>query len=231
MAMTREERNRLALVGAGAVVLGGLLGLALRGLFSKSAPSPASPHPTAAPVDTPIVLVGGSLTFTTAASGYQWWQDGSAGFHVSPSYAIKSIVVKTNQSGDGDGTAGSDKLRVDVSNANITSWEVDEFISPPAGSPPNTADTKVASITWPTDPTYGAYAIHLTGLSGYLCYSAGTPTVIPYGQSSGCSDPPGTIVFSTVSVMVNGQTQPTATLNCLDSSDPKGQCRIVFRGH
>jgi hypothetical protein len=153
-----------------------------------------------------------------------------AAFHVSPQYAVVSIVVKKgkNPGGDSsdpdDSTASSDKIRVTIPDG--ASWEVDEFIPGAPGKP----DVQVASIK--PDATT-SYQIDLTAVPGqYLC-PAGNMKSIAYSSTGSCPAPADGVIFSSISVMVTigGQTQTWGTLNCLDANgDGLGKCRVVFRG-
>jgi hypothetical protein len=225
MTFTTEDRSfitrTVALTGIGTVVVLGGLGL----ILATTARQPKAEKLLAAG-DTPVVLVGGTLTFNAGDNTYPWTPVSGPPFQMTPNYAIKAIVVKQDKSSSGDN--GADKLRVDVSNA--ASWEVDEYISV-AG-----ADERVASITGVATPPNTASPIYLNLVTGYLCPGSAPITVITYGIAAGCPAPPAApapdpIKFSKVSITVNGQPQPTATLACYDASDPQGQCRIVFRGH
>jgi hypothetical protein len=216
MPMTAEDRQfitqKIALVGlgvfvlistlAGAFLLGGSLN-AIRTLFIRV---------PAAAGDTPLVLVGASLKFVAKDASYPWIQDSATTYHMSPNYAVKTIVIKSKSTSD-EGDTTTDQLRADVSNA--ASWEVDEFITQPNG------DLQVASIT-----SLG-YQINLTA-TGNLCPGGNT---ISYGQSPGCVDP---IKFSKVTLKVtsqNGATATWGTINCVDSDNSAGTCKIAFRGH
>lgn len=189
-----------------AFLLGGSVG-AIRSLFVKTA---------GASGDTPVVLIGGSLKFQARDTSYPWKMDTPTTYHVSPNYPVQSIVIKAKQvgtSGDDDDPT-TDQLRANVSNA--TSWEVDEFITQ-QGAP----DLQVASLT-----SLG-YEINLTALNGYLC-SGGT--TISYGQQPGCVDQ---VVVSKVTLTVTEGDGPQqwGSINCVDSNNNPGKCRIVFRGH
>jgi hypothetical protein len=223
MTLMAEDRSfiirALALTGAGIVVALGAL------MLARSGRTPVVEVPLVSG-DTPVVLVGGSLTFNAGDSTYPWAPVSGTTYQTTPKYPILKIVVKQD-TGTDDSSAGSDKLRVDVSNA--TSWEVDEYISPAKAGDP---DVQVTSITGVETNSGTASPIYLNLVKGYLCPGATKAiTAITFGLMSGCTDPPNTIKFSKVSITINNQPQPTATLACYDSSDPQGQCRIVFRGH
>jgi hypothetical protein len=226
MTFTAEDRSfitrALVLTGLGIiVVLGGLM------LVRTGRPPAERPLVSG---DTPVVLVGGTLAFK-ADSSYPWTLV-SGTYQATPNYAIKAIVVKQDLT---DGDSGADKLKVDISNA--ASWEVDEYISGAVGAP----DVEVASITGvaSTPSTPSPIYLKLSTGGGYLCPGTTPITLIAYSIAP-CPPPPAPpppppvpdgITFSKVSITVNGQPQPTATLACYDTSDPKGKCRIVFRGH
>jgi hypothetical protein len=244
MAMTDDDKkfitSRLVLVWGGisiAALVAGLVGASLlgRNLANSFADRINTLYRrTVAPgLDTPVVLVGGSLTFRARDTGLLWVQDSnnpSAAFHVSPQYAVVSIVVKKgdNPGGDGpdpdDSTASSDKIRVTIPDG--ASWEVDEFIPGASGQP----DQQVASIK--PDPVT-SYQIDLTAVTGqYLCPS-GNMKSIAYSPTSSCPAPADGVTFSSISVKVTigGQIQTWGTIKCLDATgDALGKCRIVFRG-
>ena len=235
MTLTTEDRSfftrALVLTGVGIVVALGAL------MLARSGPPHFIENPALPSGDTPVVLIGGSLTFKAGDSSYPWAPiSGTTTYQATPNYAIKTIVVKQDTGAGGDGGAASDKLRVDVSNA--TSWEVDEYISPAGGSPAGTPDVEVASISGVSSAPNAVSPIYLKPVRGFLCPAptgATTISAIKYGLTSGCPESqapaPDLISFSKVSITVNGQPQPTATLACLGTSDPQGKCRIVFRGH
>jgi hypothetical protein len=223
MTFTTEDRSFITR----AVALTGFVTvLVLGGLILARTGQPKAEKPALPSGDTPVVLIGGTLTFNAGDSTYPWTPVSGPPFQMTPNYAIKAIVVKQDKNSSGDG--GSDKLRVDVSSA--ASWEVDEYISV-AG-----VDVKAASITGVATPPNTPSPIYLNLVTGYLCPGSAPITVITYGNAAGCPAPPAApapdpIKFSKVSITVNGQPLPTATLACYDASDPQGQCRIVFRGH
>jgi hypothetical protein len=229
MAITEDDKkfitSKLILALAGffvAILASALIGAYVlsRALAPKEVKTPGPVLGIAAGLDTPVVLVGGSLTFN-ADSSYPWTLVSGNTYQVAPNYAIKAIVVNTDLAG------GTDKLKVDISNA--SSWEVDEYI---AGTP----EVEVASITGVASNPSAPSPIYLKLVSGYLCPGPAPITAISYGIASGCPAPPPAptpdpIKFSKVTITVNGQPLPSATLACYDSSDPQGTCRIVFRGH
>jgi hypothetical protein len=209
------------ITGLGVVVALGWL------ILARTSPPPRLEKPTLNSGDTPVVLVGGSLTIKAGDTSYPWTLVSGMTYQTTPNYPVKTIVLKTVASGNSDD--GSDKLKIDVSNA--SSWEIDEYIQG------TDSDVKAASITGVETAPNSASPIYLQPTSGYLCpvQSAAPITSLKYSLTSGCPDPvppaPDPIKFSKVSITINNQPFPTGTLACYDSSDPKGTCRIVLRGH
>jgi hypothetical protein len=172
--------------------------------------------------NTPVVLVGGSLTFKAADRNYAWQPDPAAPtkqYYVSPNYKVAIIVIKARAVSDtGDDPVGDDSdpttdgpSPADVSGA--TSWEVDAFT--------NTSVTPIASIFSPVSGSN----IDLVLNSGYFCNE--TSKRLKYGTNQQCSDPREKIKFSKVQVLVNDQV--VRTIKCVDDNHKKGTCRIVLR--
>jgi hypothetical protein len=168
---------------------------------------------------TPVVLVGDSLRFKAGDPSYGWQSTDSAlKYFVKPSYTVQTIVIKSKPDGSAsdDTNQATDKLRIDVSNAAVTSWQVDEYIA--------ASENQVASILW--DTSADDTKINLTASSGYLCPNGRT---LNYGTSSGCTD---SLAFSKIVVSVGlngGARQPWGSINCVDLNGNQGICRIVFR--
>jgi hypothetical protein len=225
MTMTTEERSFVTTaifsVAVGLSFLGTGLGVGIAYLEKKATAQFANSG------DTPVVLVGGTLTFKAGDKTYPWVPDTQyTTFHVSPTYAVATIVIKARAGSDpndnpvgDDSDSTTDLFRIDVFNS--TSWEIDEFISD---------GTKVATIT----PQGNSIYLTRNG-PGYLCPDPnGNLKKISYSQTPSC---PGTPVsFSkisfTVTDTINGalQTVASGTLNCIDSTGSPGTCRIAFRG-
>ncbi len=183
--------------------------------------------------DTPVILVGGTLTFKAGDTNYAWQTDSATEYHVSPNYAVTSIALKSKAPADPppsgyDGDPTSDLIRLDVSSA--TSWQIDEYVIP-TGQPEITS-VKVASLA-PKDNTTEIHlkVLDLKDPAGFLCPVPGNPAKITYGQTQLCPDAKN-FTFSRVNITVsaNGQTQESGSLTCLGLNPTKGTCRIIFRG-
>jgi hypothetical protein len=216
MTMTFEERKavtqKLFLVGISTFILGTLAVLVFRALFAAAGSG-----------DTPIVIIGGSLTFKAGDKNVAWASDSATQYHVSPSYALAAIVVKaksTPDSGDtpvgDDSSPKTDRLVVDLSGA--TSWEIDEYTKASGDSP-------VVAIT--SSPSSNNINLVLKDQNGFFCANKQMKR-ITYGVNQSCSDPNNTISFAKVSVSVNNQ--EIGILDCIDQNNNPGICRIVFRG-
>jgi hypothetical protein len=232
--------KRFALVGGGFFVLGGVgLFVGFKFLESKIAT-------TGHGGDTPVVLVGGSMTFK--ADAYQTpqaWLTYTANkeYYVSPNYQISTIVLKAvvgpdnDTTGSGDANSSTDKIRVDVSNADT--WEIDEYTVASGNTP-------VVKIAPKQNGSITEIHLYLLDAGGMLCPVNQNNVRIRYSPTTSCPAPPpsaGTTppvapIFSQVSIRLNNDLasdgvtpQPTATLNCIDSTgDPTGKCKIVLKG-
>jgi hypothetical protein len=235
--------QKIALVGLGV----SLLSSSIVGVFVVrslvTAIKELFAHSFADSGDTPVVLVGGSMTFKAGAykAGQSWMQD-DTGYHVSPSYQISTIVLKTSAPPDnndstnsGDANPGTDKLRVDVSASN--SWEIDEFSV--AGGNTNPVVKIFPQQNGPVTE------IHLVLLdnTGKLCpvtrknvrlrYIPNIQTCPnpPLPDDPPTGSPPVPPVLSQISIKLNGEANPSGTLSCFDSGgDPAGKCRIALKG-
>jgi hypothetical protein len=219
MAMTAEERS---FVTTAIVSVAG--GLAVLGVGFEVLERKAAPVPFAISGDTPVVLVGGSMTFKAGDQSYAWQKDSDTEYHISPDYAVMSIAVKaksTKEDSDdpvaSDSEAASDVVRLGVNGA---TWEIDEFTS--------ASDKAVVSLTQRGNAIY----LDLLDTNGSLCFAGTKMKRVKYSPTKTCPAT-NTYIFSQVSLMVraNGQMQASGTLNCIDGNNTGGTCRIVFRGH
>lgn len=215
MAKLMEERRmtvrRLGLVGAACLVMGGLAAGC-----KSSAPIPA---PFVGKGDTPVVLVGGSLT---AKAPIKAWQPATMGlkeYFVSPGDPVQTIVVKATSTQDtGDGSVGGDKsapdtIKVDVSQAQ--SWEIDEF---------TTGNVQVASLILNGDGN-----IHFARSNNFTLCPNNSFHRIAVTQDAQCNH---LVPFSqvTISVIYAGHpSQTIGTLTCIDQNFNPGTCRIVLK--
>ena len=217
MTMTFEERKavtqKLFLVGVSTFILGTLAVLVFRALFAAAGSG-----------DTPVIVIGGSLTFKAGDKNVAWTSDSATQYHVSPTYAVAALVVKAKSAPDsGDAPVGddssmkTDRLVVDLSGA--TSWEIDEYTKASDASP-------VVAIASSPSSSNNINLI-LKDQNGFFCANKQMKR-ITYGLNQSCSDPNNTISFAKVSVSVNNQ--EVGILDCIDQNNNPGICRIVFRG-
>lgn len=192
----------------------------------------------ATPGDTPVVLIGGSVTFKAGArySALTWQQVGNtAEYFVSPNYEVSAIALKNYSDDDGsdnptprDANPAKDKIHVDISNVNT--WEMDVYARNNASG----TEAQVASLTPVQNSSNTEIHLKLVG-TGYLCPN-GTNIRIKYSQTSPtCSDPPTAYTLTRIDLLIDngsGVTTPSGTLRCVDDSATPtvGHCRIVFRG-
>jgi hypothetical protein len=165
--------------------------------------------------DTPVVLVGASLTFKAPTIA---WQSSGANFQTTPTYPITTIVVKALSAPDaGDGPVGGDltapdKLVVDVTGA--SSWEVDAFTNASSSDP--------GAIL-----SFSGTAVTLSPKNGYLCPNASYKR-IKFGTLQSCTDA-NSVLFTKIRVVVNSQ--EVGFLDCVDGNGQPGICRIVLRSN
>jgi hypothetical protein len=198
--------KRFALVGGGFFVLG-ILGLfaGIKILDSKI----AAIVTTGRGGDTPVVLVGGSMTFK--ADAYQtpqaWLTDTAyKEYHVSPTYQISTVVLKAvlgpdnDATGSGDGNPTTDKIRLNVSTAE--NWEIDEYTVASGNIP-------VVKIFPKQNGTITEIHLYLLDAGGMLCpVNAGNMIRIRYSPALSCPAPlpspvgtnPVAPIFSQVSI-------------------------------
>lgn len=234
MAITEDDKkfitSRLVFALAGffiAILASALIGTYVmsRVLVTEQARAPGPMYGFAAGLDTPVVLVGGSLAFRSdAQSNAPAWIPTPGGngndYYIDPGYSVSVIVVKQTAPPDPDNgdppnkdaDPGSDKISVGIPSSNAGTWQVDEYTAA-------SGDTAVASIK----PGPGTQ-IHLTIPSGFLC-SKGSGKKLKYGQASGCADAQ---TFSQVTISLDGNR--VGNLACNDGSGTPGKCRIVLKG-
>ena len=200
-----------------------LLTAAVVGLLLTRSDHMYSDHMYIAPApsgDTPVVLVGGSMTFAAKSP----WKSITPlqEYSVDPQYDISKIVIKRiADDGSGDTKPNSDKFRVDVSLADA--WEIDAFANIYRQDGITFDEVKVASIA----PKANSTEIHLVRLDAsntaqFCDDGAGN---IKFGRTAKCSEKLG---FSRIELQVNGQV--SASINCLDDAAKAiGKCRIVLR--
>jgi hypothetical protein len=240
--MDEDERkvatSRLVRIGGGFFGLGVLLTALICYVESKQTrvpPPPPAHTPTVAGGDTPIVLVGGTLTFKAGNKNNDWQANSTTGgYSVAPGYPVAKIVIKAmsaqDTSGDpvgDDSDQTTDELRFDVPTITpvVTSWEIDEFTS-------DSGTTAVASITPGSGNTINLQLKNPSGSS--LCPD--NPKKIRrllYNNGPNCTgkNPDFTSVSLSVTAIINNvsQTLTLANLDCIDQNNNLGICRIVFR--
>jgi hypothetical protein len=162
--------------------------------------------------DTPVVLIGGSVTLGERSSdANQNWQPITAqkAYYAPAGTSIDTIVIKNNPD---DGS--TDRLSIPVAGV---PWEIDLF---------TTEVTGIAVKIQPdsTTPTN----IDATAVSGTLClrnkdlyYSH---AVCPAG---GGPPPQGADHFANVTIKINNVA--IGTLNCVNYAGAPNKCRIVLK--
>src|ERR1700722_12913653 len=109
--MDEDERkvatSRLVRIGGGFFGLGVLLTALICYVESKQTrvpPPPPTHTPTVAGGDTPIVLVGGTLTFKAGNKNNDWQANSTTGgYSVAPGYPVAKIVIKAMSAQDTSG--------------------------------------------------------------------------------------------------------------------------------
>lgn len=253
MSMTEQEERsfltqRVILVGLSILAVAGLLFGAffaggsrtgIRLLFSRAAAN------SAGGLDTPVVLVGGSLSFKAGSQKgtLQWTPVPGCStpcteYFLDPGYPVSTIALKNSSDDDPndpndppaapDNNPAKDKIRVDISNA--STWEIDEYTSV------NSVDTQVALIKPSAAGTTEIHVKFLAGAPGGLCLTRSKRIMYsPTGACPASGPVTDAVTFSKVTLQIdNGSnvTTSSGSLSCVDdSSKPTlGHCRIVFRG-
>jgi hypothetical protein len=174
------------------------------------------PHPG----DTPVVLMGGSVTAKVGSTdNSKKWKKSNGVYHAQPSFPIAVIVLKNSapqDSGDNhmpdDDDPATDRQRIDVSSAG--SWKVDVFALA-------TDTTPIISITSGSD-----IQLALANASGALCKVSNRRTA--YSTDPGCTAAGKKgATFAKAVVTVDGTVPSNGTLMC--TTGGAGKCRIVFR--
>ncbi len=174
------------------------------------------------PGDTPVVLMGGTVTVKVGSrDNGQKWKQKSGKYHAKPAFPIAVIVLKNTAPDDSDDNHKADdddpstdqpQHRIDVSVAG--SWKVDVFALATGGSP-------IITITSGSD-----IQLALVDPSGALCKDSKRRTA--YSTDRGCTDQgKRAATFAKAVVTVDGTVPPNGTLTCAASGP--GKCRIVFR--
>jgi hypothetical protein len=209
--MTSDERKigRRQLIAVGVSVL--TLGASIAG-FAQAA------HPG----DTPVVLIGGTVTVKVGSKDNgKKWKRKSGKYHAKPAFPIALIVLKNSAQDDQDNDHKADdddpstdqpQHRIDVSSAG--SWKVDVFALATDSSP-------IISITSGSD-----IQLALVNASGALCKDTNRRTAYSTDQGCTAAGKRGA-TFAKAVVTVDGTVPQNGTLSCAASGP--GKCRIVFR--
>jgi hypothetical protein len=202
----RKARVRnLVFVLAGSLVLG-YLAITVIGIPIVSAQRPG---------DTPVVLIGGSVTLGARSSvaGQIWHSITTQKAYFAPGgSAIVAIVVK-----NADSNNATDRLNIPIPPG--ASWEIDLFtkevsgvavkIQPDSGTPTNIDATAASGVLCPNSANTDLYYSHTT------CPAGNAPPPKPADT------------FDNVVVKIN--TFTVGTLNCVTLSGAANHCRIVLK--
>jgi hypothetical protein len=224
--MTPNERNdelndeifrrRLFRARVTAFSLGALLGALLIGIIWRALSKLA-----AYSGDTPVVLVGGSMTVKVGSSDPNlMWNSYSNGYRTSTAHAVTEIALKRDYKPDDN----DDKHR-----------DTDDNQAMDLGSPISVTSAAPWTVdlykTGSTDPSLRisvnppALDYQLTVLDdGILCRNSNRRIAYSTGDCTG--DNQKKVKFSQAVVTTN---VGTTTLNCIDTNNQQGSCRIVLR--
>jgi len=169
------------------------------------------------PNDTPVVLLGGSVTLGEHSSvASQNWQSVTpqTEYAAPAGSPIATIVVKNNPS-DVDGDGSTDRLRIPVPAG--ASWEIDLA----------TAEVFGIAVKIQPDSTTPTN-IDATAITGALCIDSGQKN-LSYSHSS-CNGPTpvGIDTFTGVTVKINNVSIGTLTCVNADGTLPN-KCKIVLK--
>jgi hypothetical protein len=174
------------------------------------------------PGDTPVVLMGGTVTVKVGSKdNRQKWKQKSGKYFATPAFPIAVIVLKNTAPPDNDDNhkaddddQNTDRQRIDVSGAK--SWKVDVFAQASDTTP-------IITITSGSD-----IQLALVNLSGALCKNTKRRTA--YSTDQGCTTSgKNNATFAKAVVSVDDTVPSNGTLTCTDPSLGSGKCRIVFR--
>ncbi len=227
MTLSTEERSFVTTAIISVALGVGVLGAAVAIFVNKAA--------SAGTGDTPVILVGGSLSFKAGSQkGTLSWTPVPATctsacteYFLDPGYSVSTIALKDSSVDDGtdapvpaDNNPAKDKIRADISNA--STWEIDEY-----ATFNSSAEAQVASIT------PNATQIHVKVVApAALCLK--TPKRLVFSPTGVCPAPDG-VAFTRVALQIDngpGTTVASGSLSCVDDSadDNPNKCRIAFRG-
>jgi hypothetical protein len=181
------------------------------------------------PVDTPVVLIGGSLKLMPTKTWTPLPPGSGNGYSTAGTAPIATIVIMNNSDGAGTDPT-TDRLRVSI--PDNTTWSVDLFTQKPF---PNKAKV---TIRPETDMSVIDMVLDNPQV-GILCPDPTTnppaPTMVYYNDSGKCPNPPasdGQTSFTSMTVTVGANV--VGTLNCFDAVVTPGSvgpnhCKVVFR--
>jgi hypothetical protein len=174
--------------------------------------------------DTPVVLIGGSLTVQESSTdSKQTWGPHGNGYRASSPHAVAEIALKKDYKpnnhddshrGDDDDTSKDMGSPIPVTSA--APWSVKLYAK----------EKNDAVLLIEVSPPGTDYLLTLLDQSGSLCPDPVTksPRRMEYFLNSSCS---GEAHFDRAEVTTNVGTPPPLT--CVDSNNQPGMCRIVFR--
>ena len=156
------------------------------------------------PGDTPIVIVGGSLTFRQGVTGGVWTPNAPGpNYSTTAAAPITTIVVKDRNNGD--------RLRINVGSS--STWEIDVNSDLTPGTP--------AAVITP-DALKTTLTVNVTDSNGMLVKVSPTDLVF---RKQGCSGTGCDVGFTSITVIIDSI--QIGTLNCNQSG--AGHCNIVLR--
>lgn len=205
--------NRLVVTAAVSTLVGGsLLFAGIAHVISRA---------NAAFGDTPVILVGGSLTFKAGANGIPWKSTSATQYYVTPAAPIATIAIKADYTKADENDPTTDKMSVGVSSGG--SWEVDEFAIDDRDQ--TSAPIKVASIT----PQGANITLTLLDAGGFLCSDGNNS--LNYDRKPLCPDYKH-FKFSQANLTASAAdgSQMSGTLICIDANAKAGKCKVAFRG-
>lgn len=186
-------------------------------------------------VDTPVVLIGGSLRLKQhSTSGTTTWTplgDGRNGYSTSGTGPIATIVIKNNSDQNDEGDPSTDRLQVSI--PGNTAWKVDLYTDKPAPNTPKVTISPEANLSV-IDMVLDNSQI------GILCpdptTSRANPKEVDYNENGKCPSQPGPdLATSFTSMTVTVGNNVVGSLNCFDavatpgSVTPPNHCKVVFR--
>ena len=172
--------------------------------------------------DTPIVLIGGSMSFEQQSkSKPQTWEElnDRTGYHTAGRDPISLIVIKKKKS-DKPGDTSSDKVPYPIPD-NAT-WSVQLFTQ--------NLGTDRAAVTVSPEPGTNDVDISINPQLGIFCMDKkAKPNTVYFNDSGSCPKPPDADLmthFTKMTVNIGGTSD---TQNCSDPDLGNYNCKVVFR--